>query len=46
MQSPRMEGRRASQAVSLAFHRDMLVPIPILADDESIEQKRQAMIDF
>ena len=30
---------------SLAFHRDMLLPIPILADYELIKQRRQAGID-
>jgi hypothetical protein len=30
---------------ALAFHRDMLLPIPILADFNLIRQRRQALID-
>jgi hypothetical protein len=31
---------------ALSFQRDMLPPIPILADFELIRQRRQALIDY
>jgi hypothetical protein len=30
---------------ALAFHRDMLLPIPIIADLDMLRQKRQALVD-
>ena len=30
---------------SLVFHRDMLLPIPIIADYNTIHERRQAVID-
>lgn len=31
---------------ALVFHRDMLLPIPIIADFEQLRERRQALIDW